>query len=68
MTENFSLKVINVLVLLCTDFFIVQLGYCCVSNYLISSLRDHFSARIPDSASGQFTSGSARSLKRQLVD
>ena len=41
--------------------------YCCVSNYLISDLREHFSAKIPDSASGQFTSGSSRSLKRQLV-
>ena len=41
---------------------------CCVSNYLISDLKDHFTAKIPDSSSGQFTSGSARLLKRQLVD
>ena len=27
--------------------------HCCVSNYLISDLKDHFSAKIPDSASGQ---------------
>ena len=46
----------------------VEVFYCCVSNYLISDLNDHFSAKIQDSASGQFTSGLARSIKRQLVD
>ena len=43
-------------------------AHCCVSNYLISDFKNHFSAKIPDSASGQFTSGSASSLKRKLVD
>ena len=42
--------------------------YCCISNYLISDLKDHLTAKIPDSTSGHFTSGSAGSLTRQLVD
>ena len=41
-----------------------NIAHCCVSNYPISDLKDHFTAKIPDSASGQFTSGSACSLKR----
>ena len=38
--------------------------YCWVSNCLISDLKDYFTAKISDSASGQFTSGSARSSCR----
>ena len=38
-----------------------------VSNCLIGDLKDHFTAKVPDSASGQFASGSAPSEKDILL-
>ena len=40
---------------------------CCISNYLIGDLKDHFTAKIPDSAFSQFTSGLAHSQKGILL-
>ena len=36
-------------------------------NYLIGDLKDHLTAKIPDSASSQFTSGSSHSQKGILL-